>query len=191
MRQETKTILKTAGLGVSKLILMTLFAGAVVVAPGGVAGVMEVLDKFTGQKSDEGYRPKQVSRALRYLKSRKLLDIQRQYQKEVFVLTKLGYFRARKLAKSFAIAKPEQWDGKWRIIIFDVPETKKQERDIFRQQLKNLGLANLQKSIWIYPYECRDQIYYLAGNLFIKPYVRYIVAAEITGEKDLRRRFEI
>ncbi|MBI4050343.1 MAG: hypothetical protein HY398_02750 [Candidatus Doudnabacteria bacterium] len=49
----------------------------------------------------------------------------------------------------------------------------------------------LQKSIWIHPYECRDQIFYLAGNMFIKPYVRYIVAEEVTGEKDLKKSFGI
>lgn len=170
---------------------MALFLGAAVVAPGGLAGTLKVIEKvFEGKRVPE-YEAEKIRRALRYLKSRKLIDIQSNYQKEVFSLTKLGYFRVRKLLRSFGIEKPKKWDGKWRAVIFDVPEKKKSEREIFRQQLKNLGLANLQKSIWIHPYDCRDQVYYLAGNLYIKPYVRYMVVEEVTGDHDLRQRFGI
>ena len=186
-----KNILKTAVLGASKSILIALFVGTALVAPGGIAASLQILSEvFEGKDSPE-YEPKQIQRALEYLRSKKLIDIQRKYQKEVFSLTKIGYFRARKLARSFGIEKPKKWDGKWRIVIFDVPEEKKSRRETFREALKNLGLANIQKSIWIHPYECSDQISSLAGTLLIKPYIRYIVADKITGERDLRSRFGI
>lgn len=184
-----KELWKKAGIGVSKAILITLFAGAVVVAPGGVAGTLDVIGKLFEGKHTRDYKEEQIQRALRYLKSRKLIDIQKRYEKEVFTLTKLGRLRTRRLLKSFGIPKPKVWDGKWRLVIFDIPHTRKSRADVFREQLKSLGLANLQKSIWIHPYECRDQVYYLAGNLFIKPYVRYIVAEEVTGGKDLKTIF--
>lgn len=191
MSYKNKQLFKRVGVGISKAILIAIFAGAVVVAPGGVAGTLEVIGKLFEGKSTPDYKEWQIRRALKYLKSRKLIDIQKEYQKEVFTLTKLGRRRVKKLLKSFGIEKPPKWDGKWRMVIFDIPHTKKDEADVFRQQLKNLGLANLQKSIWVHPYECRDQIYYLAGNMMLKPYVRYVVAEEITGEKDLRRRFDL
>lgn len=186
-----REVLKKVGIGLSKAILLALFTGAVAVAPGGVAGTLKVLGDIFEGKDVPDYDEKQVKKSLEYLKSRKLIDIQKQYQMEVFKLTKIGWLRARRLAKSFGIPKPKIWDGKWRMVIFDIPEEKKEKREVFRECIKNLGLANLQKSIWIHPYECRDQIYYLAGNMFIKPYVRYIVAEEITGEKDLRQRFDL
>lgn len=189
--KNRKDLFKKAGIGISKAILIALFSGVVVIAPGGVAGTLHVINKLFEDREVKDHDEKQVKRALRYLRSKQLIDIQRQYQNDVFTLTKLGYFRAKKLVKSFAIEKPKKWDGKWRMVAFDVPETKKDTRDVFRNQLKNLGMAHIQQSILVHPYECRDQIFYLAGNLFIKPYVRYIVADEITGEKDLRRRFGI
>lgn len=186
-----KKFLKQASIGVSKGILLALLFSATAVTAGGLPASLVAVAKIFEGKQGRSYKQEQIQRALRYLQSKKLIDIQRQYQKEVFFLTKLGYFRVRKLSKVFGIQKPKRWDGKWRIVIFDIPETKKSERDVFRQQLKSLGLANLQQSIWVHPYECRDQIFYLAGNMFIKPYVRYIVAEEFTGERDIQRRFAL
>jgi DNA-binding transcriptional regulator PaaX len=184
-----REIWKKTGIGVSKAILIALFAGAVVIAPWGVASAIQVVSELFEGKEMEDFDQEQMKRALKYLRRKKLIEIQEQYQKEVFGLTKLGWLKTRKLLKSFGISRPKKWDRKWRIVIFDIPNTKKNTADVFRRQLRNLGLANLQKSIWVHPYECREQIYYLAGNLFIKPYVRYIVAEEVTGERDLRSRF--
>ena len=192
MNQEQKEFWKKAGIGASKALLIGVaLSGLAVVPPQAVAGILGLAAKAYEGIEERKFKKEQIKRSLRYLQSRKLIDIQKQYNQEVFSLTKLGYFRVRKLLKSFAIAKPKKWDGKWRMVVFDVPETKKDRRDVFRQQLKSLGLANLQQSIWIHPYECQDQVYYLAGNLFIKPYVRYIVAESVTGGKDLKRRFDL
>lgn len=187
--EVNRELLKKIGIGASRAILISLFLGAVLVAPKGVAGTLELIEKFFEGKKSRNYDAQQIKRALHYLKSRKLIDIQRQYEKEVFTLTKLGRLKTKKLVKSFGIKKPAKWDGLWRMVIFDIPHEKKSRREIFRGQLKKLGFANLQKSIWVHPYECRDQIFYLVKNLFIKPYVRYVVAREITGEEGLKKRF--
>ena len=189
--QIDKGFWKEAGVGLSKAILVSLFIGAALVAPGGVAATLKIVESIYEGKKLRRYNERQIQRALQYLRSRKLIDIEKQYNKEVFALTKLGHSRVQKLLKSFGIKKPASWDGKWRIVIFDIPETKKDTRETFRRQLRSLGLANVQKSIWVHPYDCRDQIFYLAGNMFIKPCVRYIVAEEITGEQDLKRRFDL
>lgn len=182
-------IAKEVGLGLSKAILIALFTGAVLVAPGGVAGTLKVLGDVFGWGEEPRFTKKQLRKSLAYLQGKKLLDIQREYEHEAFALTKLGYLKARKLARSLVVAKPERWDGKWRAVVFDIPETKKDKREVFRRYLKNLGFANVQKSIWLYPYECRDQIFYLAGEIFIKPYVRYMVLEDMTGQQSLKKRF--
>lgn len=185
-----KELMKRGGLGPSRAILAGMFlSGVAALAPQAVAQITGLASKLYEGIENRRYKAGEIERALRYLRSRKLIDIQKQYGREVFKLTKLGWLRTRKLMKSFAIRRPEKWDGKWRIVVFDIPTAKKSTADLFRYQLKNMGLANLQKSIWIHPYECRDQVYYLAGNLFIKPYVRYIVAEEVAGEEDLKWRF--
>jgi DNA-binding transcriptional regulator PaaX len=47
------------------------------------------------------------------------------------------------------------WDGKWRIVLLDLPETRKDEREALRYLLKKAGFACLKNSVWIspFPYE--------------------------------------
>jgi len=45
----------------------------------------------------------------------------------------------------------KKWDRKWRLVLFDVAEKKKRTRENLRAKLKELGFAQLQKSVWITP----------------------------------------
>lgn len=47
----------------------------------------------------------------------------------------------------------QKWDGFWRIVIFDVPESKRYQRDQLRQYLDDLGFGQLQRSVYITPYD--------------------------------------
>lgn len=42
----------------------------------------------------------------------------------------------------------EKWDGKWRLIIWDIPEKRKAVRNLLRSKLKELGFQQFQKSVW-------------------------------------------
>ncbi|MCL4382302.1 hypothetical protein M1545_00725 [Patescibacteria group bacterium] len=53
------------------------------------------------------------------------------------------------LAKRFG----QKWDGKWRMVIFDIPEISKTKRDGLRRKLKELGFAQWQKSVYITPFD--------------------------------------
>lgn len=59
-----------------------------------------------------------------------------------------------KLESDSAILDPK-WDGKWRIILLDLPESRKAERESLRYLLKKAGFVCLKNSAWIspYPYE--------------------------------------
>lgn len=43
------------------------------------------------------------------------------------------------------------WDGRWRLVLFDVPETAKQRRESLRRTLRRCGFGYLQNSAWISP----------------------------------------
>ena len=47
------------------------------------------------------------------------------------------------------------WDGKWRIVMLDLPESRKDERDGLRYLLKKAGFVCLKNAVWIspFPYE--------------------------------------
>ena len=86
------------------------------------------------------------------LRKRNLVYGERRGKKLVFALTKTGEQEARKIRLKLEMAKPKRWDGKWRIIIFDIPEKIRGKRDLLRKELVAFGFAQLQRSVWAYPY---------------------------------------
>jgi DNA-binding transcriptional regulator PaaX len=89
------------------------------------------------------------------------------------------------------IKKPEKWDGKWRIIVFDIPEKRKLARDVLRQKFRELGLFRIQDSVWIHPYDISDLIEFLSRIYEIKPFVKLIIAESINEDWKIRQKFNL
>ena len=87
--------------------------------------------------------------------------------------------------------KKHKWDKLWRIVIFDIPEKKKKLRETFRFQLKILGFLELQRSVFVLPFKCRDELEYIIEFYNARKYVRYIEAYYIDNELDLKYRFDL
>ena len=56
------------------------------------------------------------------------------------------------------IERPKKWDGKIRIVAFDIPNAQRTKRNAFRRKLKELGFYSSQKSVWLHPFECKNEI---------------------------------
>jgi phenylacetic acid degradation operon negative regulatory protein len=97
------------------------------------------------------------------------------------LLTPLGKKKALKL-KYFQINKRERLkkrkDGKWIMIIFDIPEKKRKWRDELRGFLYNLGFQVLQKSVWISPYNVLDRLREIVTTLSLDKYTRVFLIEE-------------
>lgn len=65
----------------------------------------------------------------------------------------------------------EQWDNKWRIIIWDIPEKRRVARDLLRYKLKWLGFKQLQKSVWFTKKNCTQVLRDFIKQLGIKDWV--------------------
>src|SRR3989338_3765198 len=83
--------------------------------------------------------------------------------------------------------KNMKWDGKWRMIVFDVPEKKRRHRDELRSMLKAIGFKEFQKSVWVYPHRVPNFLKELLFEENIKHYTRLITTIGIEYDKDLRR----
>ncbi|OGZ79582.1 MAG: hypothetical protein A2528_01865 [Candidatus Staskawiczbacteria bacterium RIFOXYD2_FULL_37_9] len=106
-----------------------------------------------------------------------------------FILTEKGKLRA--LTYSFEHMKIEKkdWDGKWRFIVFDVPEKFRTGRDALRWKIKKLGFYELQKSVFIFPYKCEDEINFIIEFFGIRKYVRYGIIDFIDNKAHLKQIF--
>ncbi|NWF92074.1 MAG: CRISPR-associated endonuclease Cas2 [Syntrophaceae bacterium] len=129
-------------------------------------------------------------RSIGYLKRNDFVSVAERGGQQILTLTKKGEKRVLSFyADKMAIRKPRKWDRKWRIVIFDIPETRKQGREALRNKLKELGFLRLQKSCFIHPFDCRSEIEFLCGLFEVYPYVNFIVAREIEGEESFRKLF--
>ena len=81
------------------------------------------------------------------------------------------------------------WDKKWRIVIFDIPEKLKKVRESLRYHLKRLGFRELQHSVFVLPFKCRNEIEYIVEFYNARRFVRYIEAQYIDNELDLKNKF--
>lgn len=87
--------------------------------------------------------------------------------------------------------KPRRWDGKWRLLIFDIPERRRRARGQVRKTLVKLGFVRLQDSVWAFPYDCEDYIAILKADLRIGKDVLYIIADQIENDTVLRSHFKL
>lgn len=86
-------------------------------------------------------------------------------------------------------AKKKRWNRRWRVVIFDVPEKRRQTRDRLRKIMERTGFARLQDSVWVFPYDCEDFIALLKAELKIGAAVLYMVVEHIENDKHLRAHF--
>ncbi len=74
-------------------------------------------------------------------------------------------------------SKPEdeiKWDRKWRIVVFDIPESKRQVRDVLRRRLKLWDFKPWQKSVWASKKNVTDKLRSLIKELDIADWVLVI-----------------
>lgn len=62
---------------------------------------------------------------------------------------KLIYKLIKPTNEIFIDDSQKEWDGIWRVVIFDIPEQKRVLRNLFRRNLKKWGFQPLQKSVWV------------------------------------------
>ncbi len=175
---------------IQKIILNSLYiAGAVsiaILAP----NVLSVLKQFNKGKIQKGNQKYAVTNAVARLKEKGLVAWVKN-EKGVFLqLTKQGEQVLGELEKrEFNFSKPNKWDGKWRIIIFDITESRRRTRDMFRKTLVQIGFLRLQNSVWVYPYDCEELIALLKADLKTGKDILYIIADSIENDIWIKKHF--
>ena len=144
-----------------------------------------VIKQFTNKKN----KPFYIKQVFRRLEKQNLISTHEDPSGELTIkLTDQGKQRALTYKiETMKIKRLEKWDGIWRIVIFDIPEDKKQAREIFRQYLKKLEFYMLQKSVFVQAFPCKDEIDFLKHNFEIANFVTFIEAKSIDKQNLLRK----
>ncbi len=111
-------------------------------------------------------------------------------------LTPRGRARAlsirEKRVLSSPINRPRVWDKKWRLILFDIPSEERTKRNAFRSFVQQSGAVMLQKSVWLFPFDCSERIA-LLRNIFNLPEdeLRLVIVESIGEDKKFRTHFRL
>ncbi len=73
----------------------------------------------------------------------------------------------------------EKWDGRWRLVIWDIPEKRRIARDLLRYKLKQLGFQRFQKSVWACKKNCTKQLRDFIKKMGIEDWVMVIESNNI------------
>lgn len=118
------------------------------------------------------------SNLLYYAKTNGYIRVKNLEGKKAIMLTKEGVNKALK-ASFMAEVKKKRKDGKWAMLIFDVPEKQRESRDLLRSVLHNLGYKMFQQSVWITPYDVSEKTEKLLQIYSLEEYVKIFLIEEM------------
>lgn len=181
---------ESAGAYVGRTLLAVIALGGVL-AVGAV--VPNIFSAFRGCGKKFNYSEKQVYRSFYYLRHKKLVKVVKQSNGRYLIkITKLGQKKLVEFAvDDMSIKVPEKWDNKWRAVVFDVPEKYKTARDSLRRKLRELGLYQFQRSIFLYPHPVEDEILFLSSIHEIERFVEIFTVESLLDDKPLKQFFSL
>lgn len=139
-----------------------------------------------------GFSPTRLIKTFWRLRQKDIIEYLEDSDNVRIVLTENG--KKEVLSYKFddlCIVKPKRWDNLWRMVAFDIPESKKKSRDALVQKMKDLGLIQFQKSLWIHPYECKNEIDFVSEIFGVGRYVHYMTISEMTNDNMVRQKFNL
>jgi len=95
-----------------------------------------------------------------------------------------------KLSQDYVLNIPKNWDKKWRVITFDIPEKRKVSRNILRRALVSIGFCKMQNSVWVFPFDCEDLTTLLKAEYKMGDEVIYLETGKFAGDQVLREYFK-
>ena len=180
-----------------KEILILLGAGtflaASIIMPGLPMALKPFLDEKRRKEANEWkkfntWRLKQV---LKRMYDQKLIEVVEANGEHIVRVSDNGKRKLLRFDIDAMELNQKNWDGKWRIIIYDIYTSKKQERELFRKTLKRLKFLKLQKSVYLTPFNCYDEIEYLRQICNIGNEVLILTVSGIENESAYKEYFGV
>ncbi|OGI87988.1 hypothetical protein A2995_00790 [Candidatus Nomurabacteria bacterium RIFCSPLOWO2_01_FULL_33_24] len=189
---EQKSRKRTRKANIQKAILAGIYGLGILSVALMAPKMTKILKKFEPDFLKNKNKKYSFNRSLSRLKNNRLIIFEKTSKGTFARLTEKGEAKMRQLElRDFKIKKPKHWDGKWRLLIFDVKEERKGLRDKIRRTLIQIGFVRLQDSVWVYPYDCEDLIMFLKADFRIGKDLLYVIADSIENDKVLRQTFNL
>lgn len=179
-----------------KQVLLLLASGAALGMALAAPGTAKLFKDFSEDDSEwkewKMFNVNYLRKTLRKLEKQKLIEVSEKNGVGKVILTEDGQRKLLEMSiENMFIRKPEKWDGKWRMIFYDVAREKNSVRDRFRAYLKAGGFYRWQKSVYLHAYPCEKEVDFLRNFLGISGEVRLVVADRIEDDQIFRDYFGV
>lgn len=175
--------------GMLKLIAVGGLVATIIVAPNAVQALDKPLSLYF-RKLDKRAREREYRRYLQYMKRQGLIKYRSIDYEHGIELTVAGKKRAERANfEALNIPALKNWDKKWRIVFFDIPEKYKTSRDYLSRKLRAMGLVQLQRSVWVYPFPCLEEVEIVTRHYGVSNFISYIETEHINSQQKLKERF--
>lgn len=183
----------TKGAKATQIALCVFAVASVPVLIFVAAAMGNAVQVFKQFESSKHFSKKQIKNSINHLRREKLIEyITDKNGKTVVKITKKGEQRLRAFdIELMEIKKPKKWDGKWRLVMFDIPMRFTKGREALRLHLKELDFFQFQKSAWIYPYSCEDEIIFIADFFGVGKYVEVLTVENILRDEKIKKYFQL
>ena len=78
----------------------------------------------------------------------------------------------------------DDWDGLWRLVVYSLPESKRDLRHALRGQLTWLGFGPLAPATWLSPHDRRAELEYICDELGIRTHVEIFSGMALHSSSD-------
>lgn len=100
------------------------------------------------------------------------------------------FFKKLLVRKKVEMARG-RWDGKWRLVAFDVPVSRSAARYRLYALLAAFGFAALQRSVWVAPNPLGEEFWKLVVLEDLDQFCKAMVVEHIEGDEKLRAKFNL
>ncbi|HEY4518022.1 MAG TPA: CRISPR-associated endonuclease Cas2 [Candidatus Paceibacterota bacterium] len=171
---------------IARAVLLTVGAAGLlataIMAPNAVQGIFG--DK--GNKQKRWY----MRKVLIELENKRLIKQERHGNKIKYQLTDKGQDCLADIELGgYQIPKQFVWDGRWRLVIFDIKESMRHAREELRDTLVTLGFEKLQNSVWVHPYPCAEVISIIKHKYNLSREILYAEIDTLENDQWLRDVF--
>lgn len=136
---------------------------------------------------------RRITQGINRLEQDRLVTVSGEYANRKVKITEKGIKALEQIEfGEYVIPEPAFWDGKWRVLIFDISERRRRIRTQLRRLLEGAGFVRVQDSVWVHPYPCDEFISLVRAHL--KSGVgemRIFVAEALESDKSLREHFRL
>jgi hypothetical protein len=182
------------------LLALTAVAGMLTVAA--VApNALQLIDKLPWARktyrsllSKNRDQEKAVARAFYYIKQNSYVKLITKGENVQIKITSKGRKKIKAMNFTSLAVPKSKWDGKWWFVLADIPTKEfKNSADLFREKLKAMHFYSLQRTVWVYPFDPRDEVDFVSAYFGIERFVTVLQASLVDpdDQKKLKNYFKL